>query len=813
MKASWNWLLELCDLDKVPTAAEGADALTRLGLEIEALVDLGAAFAGVVVAEVVDKRPHPQSTKLNLVDVITERGGAATQVVCGAPNVPAPGRRVLWAQPGARLPGGITLGVKPVKGVDSPGMLCSETELGIGDDDDGIIVLAEGDPTPLGAPAQQALGVDDFLLDVGAPANRADVLGHLGLARELAAALAGRLVPPPALLDDDVVGEADAAGLVRVELADPDGCPRYVARVIDGVVVAPSPRKLAQRLRTVGVRPINNLVDVTNLVMFELGQPLHAFDHGAVAGGHVVVRRARAGERLVTLDGQDRELLATDLIIADPERAIALAGVMGGQHSEVGPSTRRILLESASFDPRSIRRTARRLGLLSEASARFERGVDRELAALASVRAASLIARLGGPAARVARGAVDAYPRPAARVTVPVRMARIRSLTGIDLDLAQASAALTRLGFGVDPSADGAVLAVSPPSARGDVTREVDVIEEIVRIHGYDQVPATLPALRATPPRLTSPVPDRARLVLAGAGLAEAITFGFTSHERLAALRLPAGDRRSRPITLCNPMSGEQAIMRTSLLANLLAAVARNRSHGRADVALFEVGPVFLRRGDDLRALADEPVHAAVVLTGHRRRHLGPAAPWDYFDAKGLVEHLVADLTGRAASFAARADLPSLHPGVAAVVSVDGREVGVVGELHPDCRAAAGIDAPVFVAELDLVALTGLGPLVLRSMTPIARFPSSSRDLSLLVDAAVPAARVDDLVRAAAEPLLEGFAIVEDYRDSKLPAGTKSWLWTFRYRAADRTLTDVEVDGAHEALVARLAQEIPATRR
>src|SRR5688500_18949658 len=338
MKVLWSWLLELCDLDKQPTVEEGSRALTRGGLEIEGMTNLGAGFTGVVVAEVVGKKPHPQADKLTLVDVITERGGAATQVVCGAPNVPTPGHRVLWAAPGAVLPNGLTLGTKPVKGIDSPGMLCSEVELGIGDDDSGIIVLAEREAPALGVAAQEPLGLADWVLDVNVPANRGDCLGHLGLARELAALVGGRLRPPAPVLDD-LRADLDIEDVAEVHVDDHKGCARYVARVIEGVTVRPSPRRLQQRLRAVGVRPISNRVDVTNYVMFELGQPLHAFDWEKLVGARIVVRRARTGEKMTTLDGIERALEPEDVLICDAERPVALGGVMGGHDSGVSATT------------------------------------------------------------------------------------------------------------------------------------------------------------------------------------------------------------------------------------------------------------------------------------------------------------------------------------------------------------------------------------------------------------------------------------------------------------------------------------------
>lgn len=815
MKAVLSWLLELCDLPSRPSADEAARALTGGGIEVEGIEALGAGFSGVVVARVVGKRPHPNAEKLTLVDVITEVGGAATQVVCGAPNVPEPGRTVLWARPGARLPGGITLGVKPVKGIESPGMLCAEDELGLGDDHGGIIVLPADDPTPLGAPAQEALGLDDVVLDVNVPANRGDCLGHAGLARELAALLGGRAVvrdERDAL--EELRTDLAAADLVDVMIDDADGCPRYVARVIDGLTVGPSPRRFAARLRAVGVRPISNLVDVTNYVLFELGQPLHAFDwHKLAPSPRIGVRRARPGESMTTLDGVARSLLETDLLITDASGPIALAGVMGGQTTEVSATTTRVLLESASFEARSIRRTARRLGLLSEASQRFERGVDPALAPRAAARAAVLLARLGG--GTIAVGEVDRHVKPRAPVAVPLRLARAQALTGTTLTAADCEGALTRLGCEVVADGDGR-WQVTPPSARADLTREADLIEDVLRVVGYRHVPVTLPPLTAPPAMLVNRVPDRARAALAAAGLAEAITFGFQAQARLDALGLPATDRRAQPIAVRNPMSIDQAIMRTSLLPNLLAAVARNQSFGLPDVGLFEVGTVFLRADGqpatgEPTALADEPMGACLVLAGARPARMGRGEPWDVFDAKGFALALLRALGLGGVEVTATADVPYLHPGIAARLTAGGRAIGVFGEVHPDVRARFGIEGPVFTAEL---TLAGVGEAAPVAMKPVPRFPASTRDVSLLLPDEVPAAQVDAAIAGAAEPLVEGVALAEEYRDAaKLGAGKKSQLWSITYRAADRTLTDAEIDRAHEAIVARLTAALPAQRR
>ncbi|NVB78122.1 MAG: phenylalanine--tRNA ligase subunit beta [Kofleriaceae bacterium] len=809
MKVLWSWLLEFCDLDHAPTVEEGARALTRSGVEIEGMTNLGAGFRGVVVAEVVGKRPHPQADKLTLVDVITERGGTATQVVCGAPNVPEPGRKVLWAQIGAQLPGGLTLAAKPVKGIESPGMLCAEDELGLGESHAGIIVLDEDDRTALGAPAQQALGIDDWLLEVNAPANRGDLLGHLGVARELVAMMRGKLVLP----DADLSAYA-AGGNAKVELAiaNAEECPRYVARLIENVVVKSSPRRIQQRLRAVGVRPISNLVDVTNYVMFELGQPLHAFDAAKLRTGVVGVTPASDGEKFTTLDNIERTLVKTDLVIRDGDRGIALAGVMGGLDTEVTDGTTRVLLESASFKPLAVRRTARRLSLDSEASQRFGRGVDPELAAYASARATRLMCMYGG--GKVVGDAVDAYPGKREPASIQVRLPRVQLLTGVPLTDASCRDALERLQFTVASS--GNELTVTPPSARTDVTREVDVIEEILRVTGYEQVPSTLPALRQAPQMRPADRADVAKRALAAAGGSEAITYGFQSAERCGALGLSATDRRAQPIAVRNPMSAEQAVMRTSLLPNLIAAVARNESYGRPDVNLFEVGSVFLRKGEavserPLHELADEPMWAAGVLAGRRPAQIGPGAPYDAFDAKTLALETIRAVAGDIRiSIVPATTISYLHPGIAGELVFERETIGCFGEVHPDVRERLGVSGAVFAFEVDLGKLPLAQPAQMRT---IPRFPGSERDVSLLLAEDIPAARIVEVIEASNEPLVARVRLLEDYRDAKLGAGMKSMLWSIAYRSPERTLTDVEVDKAHETIVGRLVENLPAQRR
>ncbi len=810
MKVLWSWLLELCDFDQQPTVEEGAKALTRGGLEIEGMTNLGAGFSGVVVAQVVGKQPHPQADKLTLVDVIIEKGGPATQVVCGAPNVPEPGRKVLWAQIGATLPGGLTLQPKAVKGIVSPGMLCAEDELGLSEDHAGIVVLPADDQTALGSPAQVALGLNDWMLEVNAPANRGDVLGHLGIARELCAVLRGKLVWPDADLTQFTRGSADT---LEIKIADPKLSPRYTARYLEGVRVGPSSARIAQRLRGVGVRSISNVVDVTNYVLFELGTPLHAFDAAKLATRTIGVTPARDGEQFTTLDNIHRTLVPGDIVIRDGDKAIALAGVMGGLETEVTASTTRVLLEAASFQPVAIRRTAKRLNLPSEASLRFGRGVDPDLVAFASARAARLMCQLAG--GTVSDPLFAAYPGKKAPITIDVRLPRLQMLTGVaSLDAATCTDALTRLEFVV--TAQGEHLAVTPPSARGDVTREVDVIEEVLRISGYEQVASTLPALRKVPAEAEIHVGDLARRALAQAGGYEAITYGFQSVERNGALGLAASDKRSQPIAVRNPMSAEQAVMRTSLLPNLIAAIARNQSFGRPDVCLFEVGSVFLRRGEGVgeqqpHELADEPVWASGVLAGKRRGQLGAGTAWDAFDAKAFALEAIRAVAGDVeVRTNATTAITFLHPGVAGELVMDRRVIGWFGELHPDVRAKLGVTGPAFAYEVDLEALAPATP---PQMKPIPKFPGTERDVSLLLAETIPAGRVRDVIAAVGEALVTGVRVLEDYRDAKLGAGMKSMLWSIAYRSPERTLTDAEVEKAHEGIVARLVENLPAQRR
>lgn len=805
MKISLNWLADYVELRGTPE--ELAARLTSAGLEVESVTRLGERFSGVVVAEVCARRPHPNAERLTLVTVRDDVG--EHEVVCGAPNVPAAGGKVLWARPGARLPDGRVLGMKELKGARSAGMLCSRAELelgeevegGVGGGGDGIIVLSgEAALAAPGALAADALGLRDVVLEVNVTANRADCLSHVGIARELAA-LTGAALMRPAV--PDLSGAPPSAQGVRLFVEDATACPHYVARVIEGITVGPSPSWLRRRLEAVGVRPISNVVDVTNYVMMELGQPLHAFNADALMADEVRVRRARAGEKLRTLDGVDRVLDEQDLVICDEVAPVALAGVMGGGAGcEVSPETTRVLLESACFDPATVRRTARRLGLHSESSHRFERGVDPGGVDFASVRAAALLAELGG-------GSVTAPLEHHARVesprTIPLAPADVNALLGLELDEATITHRLESLGLAVALS--GATLAVTVPTFRRDLERPVDLVEEVLRL-AIDELPATLPVRRAWPAPSGDELAESARDALASAGLCEAITFGFTSRAKVAALRLPPEHPAMKPLAVTNPLTEEQAVLRTSLVPNLLAALVHNQKFGVYDVALFEVGHVFLASDGPL---PDEPRYLAFVLAGERTGWLKPAGAVDLHDATGIVERLLGSLRIPFQLLQARAEHGFLHPGVAASIVVGGVPVGIVGEVHPETRAQLGVDGPVFACELSLERLP---PRSAPQLAAIPRFPAVVRDLSFFVDESVAAARVRRTIDEVRPAQLESVRILDDYREAgKVPQGKKGLLWSLTYRAADRTLTDAEVDAAHESLLARLLPALGAERR
>lgn len=795
MRISTNWLRGLTQIDAAPH--DVAERLTRAGVAVDAVRRVGGGVDRVVVAVVKGSRPHPDRESLTLVDV--DDGAGVRTVVCGAPNVPAPGGLVALAQEGAKI-GEITVAPRKFAGVESRGMLCSEEELGIGPEGDGILILEDEAVAP-GTPLGTALALEDHVLELDLTPNRGDCLGHVGVAREVCA-LFGQ---PFALPEGDApprVAAHDIGEKITVAVDDAERCPRYMAIAVTGLTVRPSPFWLRYRLHTLGVRPISNLVDVTNLILLEFGQPLHAFDLDRVRGGVIVVRRARPGEKMSTLDGVERALDPDDLLICDGEGPVAIAGVMGGAGSEVLPTTTNVLIECALFEPRGILRTARRLALHTDSSHRFERGIDAGTMPLALQQAAATMSWLGKGA--VVKGIVDVYPKPVQPRVVPLRASRVARLLGDPVPADESAQILGRLGFGVLRKGDD--LEVQVPLARNDVSREEDLIEEVARVRGYDRIPTRYPSIQTGPAIARAyPWKRRARHTLASLGLDEAVSFSFCAPRDLRALRLPRVE-----VELVNPLTEERSVLRTSLLPGLCASVSRARRVAEHVVRVFEVGTVFAGSRPD--GLADEQLWAAAVLAGPRDGWLDKPGDVDFYDAKGLALELCRALAGSVPSVEHATDAaPYLHPRSACHLRAGDKIVGRVGEIHPEVAEAVDLGGSMVLFEVDLGALEKTTEV--RRFQALPRFPAVTRDVALLVDESVRALDLELVARKAASGLLEGIEPFDLYRGEQIPAGKKSVAVSLRYRAADRTLTDQEVDQAHGRVVAALQHDLGGQAR
>ena len=821
MNISYRWLKDLIP-GLSATPQQVADRLAMLGAPVDEVVDIGGPLRDIVIGRVISAEQHPNADRLRLCSVDAGTG-EPLQVVCGAPNVTA-GAYYPFAPVGASLPGGITIRKAKIRGSESQGMLCSARELGLGRDHEGILEL-HGD-FEQGRSFIESTGLDDTRLVVDVTPNRPDLLSHIGVAREIAAAEGLSLQMPPAPGSEEPDGlNASAVGTdaysvstsgVSVRVEDPDLCPHYMAVVLRGVHVGPSPEWLAGRLRAIGLRPISNIVDATNYVLHELGHPMHAFDLDRL-GSSVVVRRARPGERIRTLDDADRALTRDMLVIADGSRPVAVAGVMGGADTEVQDDTQNILLEIAVFDPASVRATRRALGLGTDASYRFERGVDPAGIAGAAARAVSLIRTVaGGTVEADVAFAGAAIPEPP---TVRLRLARVAQILGVPLDAGTVTSYVQPLGFDVQTVDAGTLSVRAPGHRRFDVAREEDLIEEIARRHGYDEFPDELRPFRpsAVPTHPLFLLEDRLRALLVGRGLLEAHTAAFAPAS--------AGD-----VELLLPLAATESRLRRSLVPGLLRRVESNFARGARSIRLFEIGTTFAPADDG--GVPRETTRLAVACTGQRTPPHWSAEPaaFDIWDLKALAGDIAATLglsvepggdgpdiePGLSFRLAARHD--ETHGGGAGRDGSDGSAAGPAGITHGYAGRvrATGIDAPawadeVWVLEVELPQDGGEHGAV--TFEDLPQHPAIERDLALLVGAQQPAAQVGATIRAAGGALLEAVDAFDVYSGSGVPEGMRSIAWRLRFRAADRTLTDTEVDGVIRKVLVRLKEELGVEQR
>jgi len=804
MKVSLKWLRDYVDIKLDPK--ELAERLTMSGLEVKGKQTIGGTWDNVLIGEVVALNPHPNADRLTLATV--DLGTEQVIVVCGAPNISL-GQRVPFARIGARLidthtEEAILLKPAKIRGVVSEGMVCSEKELGISDSHEGILILPP--EAPIGAPLGAYLG--DVIFDLDVTPNRPDCLSVIGIAREIAA-LTGEPFRLSPVHYEELEDSIDS--FASVDIAEPDLCPRYCASLITGIKIAPSPSWLQQRLNSCGMRPINNVVDVTNYVMLEYGQPLHAFDYHKLKGRQIIVRRAGNGETITTIDGSERTLNPDILVIADKEEAVAVAGVMGGLASEVTDRTDTILLESANFNQAAIRRGCSHLQVQSEASIRFDKGLNSELPLLPLKRATQLLLELAG--GKAAKGIIDVYPGKSEPKPILLTARDAERLSGLKVSINGILKVLKPLGFECQETNSGSQISMSVPYWRSDVKCSADLVEEIVRIIGYEKIPITrlgspLPQQKSklSPSAQQSNLKEKLRNMLAGLGFQEILTYSLVSLEKLQRLS-PKLELKTSPLKVANPMTREQEFLRTSLRAGLLATLSHNQKFEQAGVRLFEIGKVFLPRGKDL---PEEKEMLCAVLSGSMAE-----LSWqvdkeslDFFDAKGAVENLLNQL-GLKASFDIGDD-EILFSGRGANIIVEDDKVGIVGDVHPRVAQAFELSNTICLIEIDveklLTKVTGI-----KEYQSIPRFPSVTRDLALVIDEQVSYGRVEEIIQSF--PLVTKVALFDLYRGEQIAEGKKSFAIRIIYQSPSHTLTDEEVDQTQEQMLARLHQELGAALR
>jgi phenylalanyl-tRNA synthetase beta chain len=803
MKVSLSWLRDYVTIDV--DIVKLAEALTMAGLEVESLVDRYAYLDRVVVGRIVEIAPEPYAETLSLCRV--DAGNGIRPVVCGATNIKE-GDLVPLALPGAQLPSGQTIEAGRIRGHASEGMLCSEAELALGMDSSGILLLPETAKPGLGVAV--VLGLSDTIIEFDLTPNRSDCLSVIGIAREVSAILKVPLRYPEVKLPP---GETLIEELSSVTIEAPDYCPRYAARVVTGLNVGPSPFWLQDRLHSVGLRAINNVVDVTNFVLMEMGQPLHAFDFDRLAEHRIVVKTAQEGQSFTTLDGAERTLGSDMLMICDGKRPVALAGIMGGLESEIEDETTRVLIESAYFNPITTRRTAKRLGLNTESSHRFERGVDPVGVRTALDRAAQLIVELAG--GKLAEGIIDVYPRPMQEGVIELSVKRTNRLLGTRLSQNEVGAYLKSVELDVEPL-DEDRLRVVPPTFRVDITRPEDLMEEVARLRGYDRIPTTHPVSHvvAGKPDKKLRVRDRVWQLLAGCGFSEIVTYSFIRRDACDQLLLHDQDPRRPMVSILNPLTEDQAVMRSSLLPGLLATMYINSKQRKEDLRIFELGKVFLYTAPD--QLPEEIEMISGLWTGAREERTWhfEESEVDFYDIKGVVEALCAGLNMTGVRFASLTgtDFPYLRPGHAAQIQAGNERLGALGELSGEVLRNFGLKQAAYCFDLNLDRIVDYVSEEKHAKT-LARFPATERDMALILSNRVEAGALLDFIEAMGQVLVERVEIFDVYTGSPIPEGKKSIALRFTYRSSERSLTDDEVNTIHDTVTRKVLKEFSAQLR
>ena len=798
MNVTLNWLKNYIDFEFSPD--ELADRLTMLGVEVESIKQPGAELEGVVVGSVTTIRPHPDADKLVLCQVdIGER--EELQIVCGAPNV-REGMLAPVATIGATLPIGLTIKRAKLRGEASHGMLCSEKELGLSEEAAGLMEL----PTdiPLGISFSEALGLDDVIFELEITPNRPDCLSMIGVAREIRAETGNTLKLPQVDFNES---ETDTQETTSVTIKAPDLCPRYAARVIQGLKIEASPEWLQRRLESVGIGVINNIVDITNFVLMEYGQPLHAFDYHKLTENRIVVRRARVGENLTTLDEVERELTPDMLVIADAEKPVALAGIMGGYDSEITDATCDVLLESAYFNPSSVRATAKALGISTEASYRFERGADPGAVLEALDRATQLIAELAG--GTICKGIVDVYPGQQPLTRIQLRPERVNFILGTALEATEMTQILSHLGFEV--KASGAEnYEITVPTFRSDITREIDLIEEIARVHGYDNIPTTLPKgdIPVPAPNPSTEVHKRIKQFLLAAGMMEAVNYSFCDPNCFDKIRFAADSPLRETLQLKNPLSPEMSVLRTTLLPRLFENAQHNRNHQIDTIAFFEIGNVFIGNGEQ-----KEPERVAGILAGQIGEgvYSNPYRSPDFYDIKGLVEGIL-EVCGIVDYTLQKTDTPTFHPGRNAEILLGDKQIGTFGEAHPEVLENYDLPYKAYLFEFDMEVLVDAA-IFAKRFEPIPIYPTVERDLAIVVDKAVLSDMPTELIYATGGELVKSVRLFDVYEGEQVPEDKKSLAYAITYHSATETLTDKAVNALHDKVVKHLNQELGAELR